>query len=53
MTPPYYHMPEDTPDKLDEAAMTRAVEFTLALVRALDRDVGRGLAAAPQAAGQV
>jgi Peptidase family M28 len=41
--PPYYHTHEDTPDKLDEEAMTRAVEFTLELVRQIDRDVGRGL----------
>ena len=40
--PPYYHTHADTPDKLDEEAMTRAVEFTLELVRQIDRDVGRG-----------
>jgi hypothetical protein len=39
--PPYYHTHNDTPDKLDEEAMTRAVEFTLELVRQIDRDVGR------------
>jgi hypothetical protein len=39
--PPYYHTHDDTPDKLDEDAMTRAVEFTMELVRQLDRDVGR------------
>ena len=39
--PPYYHTPEDTPDKVDEGALTRSVEFTLELVRAIDRDVGR------------
>jgi hypothetical protein len=44
LTPPYYHTPEDTPDKLDEDAMTRTVEFTLELVRQLDRDLGRRLA---------
>ena len=26
--PPYYHTPDDTPDKLDDEAMTRAVDFT-------------------------
>jgi Peptidase family M28 len=39
--PSYYHTHEDTPDKIDEGALTRAVEFTLALVRQIDRDVGR------------
>jgi Zn-dependent M28 family amino/carboxypeptidase len=53
LTPPYYHTPEDTPAKLDEQAMTKAVEFTLALVRALDREVGRVEAVAPEPAGQV
>lgn len=43
--PPYYHTPEDTPDKLDEAAISAAVEFTVALVRALDRDLGRNAGA--------
>lgn len=41
LPPPWYHTPEDTPDKLDEGAMTDAVEFTLALVRLLDRDAAR------------
>jgi hypothetical protein len=44
LTPHYHHTPEDTPDKLDEDAMTRTVEFTLELVRQLDRDLGRRLA---------
>jgi hypothetical protein len=39
--PPYYHTHADTPDKLDEDAMTRAVDFTVELVRQVDRDVGR------------
>jgi hypothetical protein len=43
--PPYYHTHADTPDKLDEEAMTRAVEFTLELVRQIDRDVGRSRSA--------
>ena len=42
VTPPYYHTHADTPEQLDEEAMTRAVEFTLELIRQLDRDVGRG-----------
>ncbi len=39
--PPYYHTSEDMPDKVDGGSLTRAVEFTLDLVRAIDRDVGR------------
>ena len=39
--PPYYHTPEDTPDKVDAESLSRAVEFTLDLVRAIDRDIGR------------
>jgi hypothetical protein len=41
VSPPYYHTHEDAPDKLDEEAMTRAVEFTLELVRQIDREAGR------------
>jgi hypothetical protein len=41
VSPPYYHTHADTPEKLDEDAMTRAVDFSLELVRQLDRDVGR------------
>jgi hypothetical protein len=41
---PYYHTHADTPERLDEGSMSRAVEFTLELVRQLDRDVGRGQA---------
>jgi Peptidase family M28 len=44
LTPPYHHTLDDTPERLDEGAMTRTVEFTLELVRQLDRDVGRSLA---------
>ena len=40
--PAHYHTHADTPDKLDEEAMTRTVEFTLELVHQIDRDVGRG-----------
>jgi hypothetical protein len=53
LVPPYYHTPDDTPDKLDDEAMTRAVDFTLALVGALDRDVGRIRAGATAGAHQV
>jgi hypothetical protein len=53
LPPPYYHTPEDTPDKLDEGAMSNAVDFTVALIRALDRDVGRLEAVAREPAGRV
>jgi hypothetical protein len=39
--PPYYHTHADTPDKLDEDAMERAVDFAVELARQIDRDVGR------------
>jgi hypothetical protein len=38
---PWYHRPDDTPDKVDGAALTRATEFVVSVVRLLDRDVGR------------
>jgi hypothetical protein len=38
---PEYHTPNDTPDRVDAAALDRAHGFALELVRALDRDVGR------------
>ena len=38
---PYYHTHEDTPDKVDDEALTRAVDFAVELVRALDRDLSR------------
>lgn len=41
--PPYYHTPKDTPEAVDDDALTRSVEFTVELVRQLDRDVGRQL----------
>jgi hypothetical protein len=44
LTPPYHHTPDDTPERLDAGAVTRTVEFTLELVRQLDRDMGRSLA---------
>lgn len=40
---PGHHLPSDTPDRLDPAAIERASEFTLALIRQLDRDAGRTL----------
>ena len=41
VVPPYHHTHADSPENLDEDAMTRAVDFTLELARQLDRDVGR------------
>ncbi len=38
-----YHRPDDVPERIDRAALDRAHGFTLELVRALDRDVGRRL----------
>jgi hypothetical protein len=39
--PANYRRPEDVPKRIDERALDRAHDFTLELVRALDRDVGR------------
>ena len=39
---PGVHTPADIPNRIDPAAMERAHGFALALVRQLDRDVGRG-----------
>ena len=38
-----YHRPDDVPERIDPAALDRVHGFTLELVRALDRDVGRRL----------
>jgi Peptidase family M28 len=38
---PGYHLPSDTPENVDPAALSRAHGFALELVRQLDRDVGR------------
>jgi hypothetical protein len=38
---PDYHLPTDTPDRIDPEALERAHDFTLELIRQLDRDVGR------------
>jgi Peptidase family M28 len=39
--PANYHRPEDVPKRIDRKALDRAHDFTLELVRALDRDAGR------------
>jgi peptidase M28-like protein len=46
---PWYHTLEDTPERVDEQALTRATEFVVALARLLDRDAGRRDNAAPVA----
>jgi hypothetical protein len=42
--PANYRRPEDVPKRIDERALDRAHDFTLELIRALDRDVGRRIA---------
>ena len=41
LLPANYHRPEDVPKGIDKRALDRAHDFTLELVRALDRDAGR------------
>jgi len=41
LLPANYHRPEDVPKRIDRKALDRAHDFTLELVQALDRDVGR------------
>jgi Zn-dependent M28 family amino/carboxypeptidase len=41
LLPANYHRPEDVPQRIDREALDRAHDFTLELVRALDRDAGR------------
>jgi hypothetical protein len=38
---PWYHTNDDVPERVDEAALTRATEFVIALARLIDRDAGR------------
>jgi hypothetical protein len=38
---PDQHTPDDIPENVDDAALERAHDFTLELIRQLDRDVGR------------
>jgi hypothetical protein len=38
---PWYHTLQDTPERVDGEALTRATEFVVGLARLLDRDVGR------------
>lgn len=46
LLPARYHTAADTPDAIDQKALDRAEGFTLDLIRALDRDVGRARARA-------
>jgi hypothetical protein len=41
LLPANYHRPDDVPKRIDPEALDRAHDFTLELVRALDRDAGR------------
>jgi hypothetical protein len=41
LLPANYHRPEDVPKRIDRKSLDRAHDFTLELVQALDRDVGR------------
>ena len=41
LLPAHYHRPEDDPERIDRGALDRAHGFVLALLLALDRDVGR------------
>jgi hypothetical protein len=44
---PWYHTHEDVPERVDEAALTRASDFVVALARLLDREAGRRAAPRP------
>ena len=39
--PPWYHAPEDIPDRVQPAPLARTTEFVVSLVRLLDRGAGR------------
>ncbi len=41
VVPANYHLPADVPAAIDPAALGRAHDFTLAVIRALDTDLGR------------
>jgi hypothetical protein len=42
LVPPWYHAPEDTPERVEPAALERTTGFVISLVRLLDRGAGRG-----------
>jgi aminopeptidase YwaD len=41
LPPPWYHAHEDTPERVNPGAITRATEFVVGLARLLDREAGR------------
>ncbi|MGH2923829.1 MAG: M20/M25/M40 family metallo-hydrolase [Solirubrobacterales bacterium] len=41
LVPPWYHTPEDTPDRLVPASLERTTDFVVSLIRLLDRGAGR------------
>ena len=45
---PWYHTHDDTPERVDADALSRATDFVVALARLIDRDAGR-TAGAPAA----
>jgi Peptidase family M28 len=51
---PWYHTHDDTPERVDSDALTKATDFVVALARLIDRDAGRrssaGRATEPPAA---
>ncbi len=49
---PWYHTHDDTPERVDAEALTRATDFLVSLARLIDRDAGRdgGVAASQPAA---
>jgi hypothetical protein len=46
---PWYHTHEDTPERVDGEALTRATDYLVSLARLLDRDAGRAAPAEPTA----
>jgi hypothetical protein len=44
---PWYHTQDDVPERVDEAALTRATEFVVALARLVDREAGRARPSQP------
>ena len=50
---PWHHTHDDDLEHIDDDAIDRSVGFTLALIRALDRDVARGAAPTPEPAHRV
>ena len=49
IVPANHHTPQDVPDAIDPQALKRAANFTLDLIRALDRDLARTRQRKPEA----